>query len=494
MENKNNGDMGERKDTKKQSNIVNINDSIPLPISNMILQNDKITNENNNDPNVEHSLYDKYCGFYLAKPGLIYFSDYSGKNEGTNNELRMPVFISYNDISNKFMLLLRRNDFNFIKVSNKENFEEWLNTGAAAIIHKDIIKKYLQEYLSGCEVTQSNTEQDGYESTKRISKENIFEKHLRNYPSTIPRNKETVTQLFIDRESNKANRKTNTKNNISKVGSQIYISRESNEKALNVEKYAKVLANFFKNTKGELNFGLFGAWGRGKTFLMEEVEKILQKDDYETVWFDAWKYKSQPQVWAHLFNTFHYTFFEGNFKKRKSFFNKLSYPFHYIKTVVRFNFYTNKYFLFIVGLLLSNFLLMMYVFSPNNFFFSQKTIKTLLSINNFDEIFTQLNSIKFFGSFLGISGLAALLIPYFTTFSNLKLRKYLKYLKLPNHNSNLGLQDIIGNDLKKLLLSNIKSPDAKIRKNIIIFFSGTLTIASIGLLNVTPLLFTTIPY
>lgn len=48
--------------------------------------------------------------------------------------------------------------------------------------------------------------------------------------------------------------------------------------------------------------GIFGKWGRGKTFLVDQTWKILEKEkDIERVNFHAWKYQDTPAIWAYLF-------------------------------------------------------------------------------------------------------------------------------------------------------------------------------------------------
>jgi len=97
----------------------------------------------------------------------------------------------------------------------------------------------------------------------------------------------------------------------SSIGSGCYIRRvaSSEEQCLNVHSYANVLNTFFKKAKGdgEFCFGLFGHWGRGKTYLMDMVKNELKDDKdspYETIFFSAWKYRTTPEAWVHLYEAF----------------------------------------------------------------------------------------------------------------------------------------------------------------------------------------------
>lgn len=82
------------------------------------------------------------------------------------------------------------------------------------------------------------------------------------------------------------------------------------EIALGVKKYANVLAKLFRTSDDkDLCLAIFGPWGRGKTFLMEQtIEKLTEVNsatDYKVVKFSAWKYPSKPEVWIHLYETFY---------------------------------------------------------------------------------------------------------------------------------------------------------------------------------------------
>jgi hypothetical protein len=90
------------------------------------------------------------------------------------------------------------------------------------------------------------------------------------------------------------------------IGGATNFSREATleEVALGAKEQAEVLRTFFaKAGTGELCFALFGHWGRGKTFLMQLLAQLLQKDGYKAVFFSAWKYPNAPEVWVHLYET-----------------------------------------------------------------------------------------------------------------------------------------------------------------------------------------------
>lgn len=88
------------------------------------------------------------------------------------------------------------------------------------------------------------------------------------------------------------------------LGKGLEIQREASkmEGALDVERYAGALTELFSRAGADFTFGLFGPWGRGKTYLMRRVAEGLQRDHrYETVRFSAWAYPQTPVLWAHLY-------------------------------------------------------------------------------------------------------------------------------------------------------------------------------------------------
>lgn len=95
--------------------------------------------------------------------------------------------------------------------------------------------------------------------------------------------------------------------NWSSFGAGVRLRREAQgtELRLDLEHYVQALARVLAEATGELCFALFGAWGRGKTTLARRLQRLLQEGmsgiRYNVVWFNAWKYRSAPETWAHLY-------------------------------------------------------------------------------------------------------------------------------------------------------------------------------------------------
>lgn len=103
--------------------------------------------------------------------------------------------------------------------------------------------------------------------------------------------------------------------------------------------------------KGQM-IGIFGKWGRGKTFLLREIWKVLngKKIDenlvYTKVEYHAWKYQETPASWAYLYENFvevylgrkkrlgyYYRLFKLNYR-RNGFWSIIKFIMLFISTVV----------------------------------------------------------------------------------------------------------------------------------------------------------------
>jgi hypothetical protein len=69
---------------------------------------------------------------------------------------------------------------------------------------------------------------------------------------------------------------------------------------------AEILGNVIKATPPPFTIGVFGAWGSGKTTLMNLVRKGLEAQGTKTVWFNAWKYDGKEVIWNALMQAIFY--------------------------------------------------------------------------------------------------------------------------------------------------------------------------------------------
>jgi hypothetical protein len=110
---------------------------------------------------------------------------------------------------------------------------------------------------------------------------------------------------------------------------------------IGAKELAEELADLLNNQCSDkaMMVGLFGQWGRGKTFLMEQIWKELElkgdKNNFERVDFHAWKYQDTPASWAYLYEAFTDKYFSLPQKKDDEEFSKIKYIFKYIQARIR---------------------------------------------------------------------------------------------------------------------------------------------------------------
>ncbi len=93
--------------------------------------------------------------------------------------------------------------------------------------------------------------------------------------------------------------------------------------ALNVVSIAKVFAKYLMNYNSKYTttlIGIFGMWGRGKTYFFDKVKDyIVSKNSNEKTFyfckFQPWKYQKQESAWAYLYQTILESYLEKDINK-----------------------------------------------------------------------------------------------------------------------------------------------------------------------------------
>ncbi len=76
------------------------------------------------------------------------------------------------------------------------------------------------------------------------------------------------------------------------------------------EDMAALLSNNITSEKGNM-VGIFGEWGRGKSYLIREIKKQDSiKAKFLVIEYHAWKYQDTPASWAYLYEEFAKEYFE----------------------------------------------------------------------------------------------------------------------------------------------------------------------------------------
>ena len=204
------------------------------------------------------------------------------------------------------------------------------------------------------------------------------------------------------------------------VGKLLNFSRVADiaEIALNVDGYARVLARLLQSSDDkDLCLGIFGPWGRGKTFLIDQlIERLGSDSGYQVVKFSAWKYPSRPEVWIHLFESFY-----------RSLTNRAG-RFRSLAPTILAGIKKHGTFPFWLGW----FLLMLTAIPKGNIL---------------KEMFNYLRGFDGVVAAVSVAFLLIFLFEFWNTLSHLRRR----YISRTNHQEKLGLQETIGRDLEALL-------------------------------------------
>lgn len=86
-------------------------------------------------------------------------------------------------------------------------------------------------------------------------------------------------------------------------GINLYNNKQKECAALRADKYANVIGDLLRSAQGEVCFALFGHWGRGKTFLANQLINKLKSENYACIWFSSWRYRNRTELWIYLYET-----------------------------------------------------------------------------------------------------------------------------------------------------------------------------------------------
>ena len=206
---------------------------------------------------------------------------------------------------------------------------------------------------------------------------------------------------------------------------------------------ACLLRNLKVQEKGKM-VGIFGNWGRGKTFLMKQIcSKLIQMDDnrftvprFYIVDFHAWKHQDTPASWAYLFEAIAKKYYQADeWQPFDRFFVK-----HYRK--LRLNFSRLGIWPFISLLLI----IAVYVFMREDLFTNFK-VQLELFKHGIDGLF----GFSIIGLFISIYG----------QFKSKAINLFHQYFKKTSFKELLGIQAEIQRKLRDLLTAWISDREAE---------------------------------
>lgn len=191
-----------------------------------------------------------------------------------------------------------------------------ITTGISALEIRQIFKlmyaiQFVNSYSSGLDYSSSISVNDD-ELYRKFRRYNSLEQHIEElftkYDNDITTPEEKVTDESED-DSFDGTHSYKTR----------FAYKDKFSPVMGVASLAEDLAgiiNNLQNEKGQM-IGIFGKWGRGKTFLLNELWEVLRKNEtpkYMKVDYHAWKYQETPASWAYLYETLATKYLDRNEK------------------------------------------------------------------------------------------------------------------------------------------------------------------------------------
>ena len=253
----------------------------------------------------------------------------------------------------------------------------------------------------------------------------------------IPPEVKNQTSSSENSENVGANNATSQKKSISIPN---IVQYKNAEPSFEINDLAKTLSSIIKKVpdRGGMMIGIFGKWGRGKTYLFDKMWNELSVDtNFERVNFSAWKYQDTKESWAYLYESI-----LNQYLKDESKSNALTKTLSYLKKLWALNLQKHKW-------------------APLFFFFAAIAASIYWTF-----FFDKISFIKTLISSVGVVILTKLVIFYFQQrASAIGILK--KYFSKPNFKDYLGLQAEIENEIENLLMSWI--PVASETNKVVLF-------------------------
>lgn len=243
--------------------------------------------------------------------------------KATNNNLEIVSNSIYNAIS---FVLKPFENLTMLSEKHREQFSEAI---LQQVYNLPSFSKEVFEFFNQFNIKIENNENKGIVYTLIIYSESF--RVLWNTRKDAENN-QTEPELISENNGNGGGNGNDTNNETGENPSgnnnngsvffqnnNLAITEDSNG-VIGVNELGSVMANLLKNLKesdkGKM-VGVFGNWGRGKTFLMDKIWDVLQKDSSDPfirVNFHAWKYQDTPASWAYLYEAFATTYFKDETK------------------------------------------------------------------------------------------------------------------------------------------------------------------------------------
>ncbi|MGZ3863657.1 MAG: P-loop NTPase fold protein [Bacteroidia bacterium] len=259
--------------------------------------------------------------------------------------------------------------------------------------------------------------------------------------------KDDIQELFYAPRSKGEKEEPSLQNDVI-ISSVDFSVSEGDESVIGADELALIMADLLKKLKetdkGKM-VGIFGNWGRGKTFLMDRIWnhlKTAESKPFIKIDFHAWKYQDTPASWAYLYEAFAKEYFRKN-EKKSALINEIE------------NFYKLLY-LNYKRLGIKPFLW--------TIFFASIAVLGYKLTKDINQVF------RFFVFFSGISAATLQLFHVFKkSFSKEAKQLFKKYYSKTSFSNLLGVQAEIQSELKLLLKTWLGDKKNGLKQRILLF-------------------------
>lgn len=270
-------------------------------------------------------LFDVESGNRSTKGIAIVFWPYDEKNTGVSFEASYrymedkKLLTFYNALRN-----LLQKEFQEIK-STKTQFR-FLISRTNAFVHAEA---FLNKYLP-----QMRKLVDKYGLGEIVISEDTFQFYLgrihekqQELLEGVSENEETETAEVDEEELKEEEEFEKEVEDLMADSGRILIA-EGTKPTIGAQELATEFAGLINELKPEKGMlvGLFGQWGRGKTFLFDLMWDRLKARGFERVDFHAWKYQDTSAAWGYLYEVFAEKYYGSN--KPLSFLKAIKLNYH----------------------------------------------------------------------------------------------------------------------------------------------------------------------
>ncbi len=226
---------------------------------------------------------------------------------------------------------------------------------------------------------------------------------------------------------------------------------------LNISSVAKVFSKYIINYNSEYTstiIGIFAKWGRGKTFLFNQIKYFLQKDKTKKVYiceFQPWKYQKAESAWAYLYQKILDNYLKN--KKTKTSKDILRYELYLKRKFKRKSFYWNIIKL-CIDAIKPSWLWKIFILNKEREGLKSLIISCISIV--FISIWIFSPKLDLVNTLVGILGISGLMLSYKTYRFYLSSRQIVttlvnEYTKTKDYSKYLGFQNEIEKELRHLI-------------------------------------------